>query len=255
MTLSGSNISLQDRGKIFTNAALTLLPPPSCSLLPHKNSHMYRQSRRVILSSDNVSPLNTATINIDKLPPSDPPSDSSDMDVDFNQTSDDIPLITRLRQAQQESPVDPESHSHKNYHSEDPITPSPPRTRPRSSSVPKTPSKVYNTVHHAPRNSSPSKISSDIIDLTPRRQRQANYTAGQVKCSLTLARKREESRAEQEKQREKQVNNVNIAECREQLQQEEFFDELLNKMKEKGYTLAHLLDYVFNLKNRHSHDW
>ena len=42
---------------------------------------------------------------------------------------------------------------------------------------------------------------------------------------------------------------------KEWLKKEQFVDELLAKLKERKYTFAEFLDYVFNPRNKHVFDW
>jgi hypothetical protein len=42
---------------------------------------------------------------------------------------------------------------------------------------------------------------------------------------------------------------------KEQIRREKYFDDVLNEMKMKNYSFAQLLEYVFNLANKHPFDW
>jgi hypothetical protein len=58
-----------------------------------------------------------------------------------------------------------------------------------------------------------------------------------------------------EKEKEANKAAAELQGEKELLKREQFFDELLAKLKERKYTFAEFLDYVFNPRNKHVFDW
>jgi hypothetical protein len=190
----------------------------------------------------------------DILPPSDPLSDSSGSDVGIDETSDDIPLYDIRCKTQEARLLSPFPGDKLPY----PETPHQQHFRPRSSSLPitGTPHRQHRTIDNDSQGpTSPSKLSSDIIDITPRRPRTANYAAGQAKRRATMAQKKREREGLVQEGKEVSKVAAELQEEKERLKREQCFDELLAKMKERRYTIAELLDYVFNPRNKHTFDW
>lgn len=204
-----------------------------------------RKRQRVIFSSD----LDSDNKGIDTgLPPSDPPSECSSSDGEPVQTSDDIPLMRQFynHAAHPLSPFPPDDapnlagQSAQSWH-----------FRPRSSSlpIPETPSRHgVHQVHGLER----PLLAPNFKPITPRTQKRFNYQAGQRKRRETLARQKIE--AEEKREAEKALHEEN-----ERMRKALFLDEvaeiLQEKLAERGYSLADLLDHIFNPDRTFGFDW
>ncbi|RDB27091.1 hypothetical protein Hypma_005008 [Hypsizygus marmoreus] len=194
--------------------------------------------RNVIFSSDDLD-----IQAIDQLPPSDPPSESSDSEACMHDSSESVPLFQLLDMAERSS-------SPFNF-----VTPRPrSRFRPRSSSLP---GEAYHAAQEL------SNIASDNDALhSPTTERKIRNMNGQIKRRATMARKKTER--EQAEIDEKVVKEAFIAEEKKRealaveiarIKREAFFDDELRRIHHEGYTLAQFLDYVFNPANKFESDW
>jgi len=212
--------------------------------VPHKT----RKRRLQVLSSDIESDDEGLGTN---LPPSDPPSESSDDDEDGIPvlTSDDIPLMGLL--------YSPAGHHQSPFPGQDSpssLTTRGGRFRPRSSSlpIPETPSRGIRSIHRELGIGKPPFLAPNFNPITPRTQKKLNYDVGQHKRRETLARKKIE--AQEERQAERVLHEEN-----ERMRKAMFLDEvaetLQQKLAERGYSLADLLDHLFNPDRKFGFDW
>jgi len=190
------------------------------------------------------------------LPPSDPPSESSDEDAGVVQTSDDIPLMGLLHGAKKYS-VDYQSRPEQSLPGqEDSPNPASPLAqggcfRPRSSSlpIPMTPSRgTQNALGFEHFQLLPPNFSL----ITPRTQRRFNYEAGQRKRRETLAHQKIEAE-------ERRENDRTLLEENERMRKSLFLDDvaemLQGKLAESSYSLADFLDHIFDPDRKFVFDW
>lgn len=161
----------------------------------------------------------------DTLPPSDPPSDSSEADDERQPvlSSEDIPLLEVLKR--EVEGIEDGSSSDMDASASPPIQ----RLfrRVRRSSLPEI-------------TSAPMAMSEEVFH-TPRTERRLRVTAAQAKRASMLAQNKVRNKTER----------IEV----EATQRDRFFDHLLAQLQERGYTLAAFLDYVFNPAIPHLFDW